>query len=306
MRTPRSELTTRTTLAAVFMVLFAGTGCADHVNDSTPSKTPAEAVHSDSKIFDKLPPRLQQSKTLTVGTEALYPPYEYLESDGTTIVGIDIDLLTAITQRIGVSFTQTNTAFDGLLPSLAAGRFDVVSAAVSDTPARRANYDFVDYFRAGQGILVKKGNPDKISTVKDMCGKAVSVLTSSAQESLLNEFNTAECSSNPIAIAALPTDQDALLQVQSGRAAAAFTQSPVAAYNAKTVGGGGQFELANSEQIAPNLLGFVFDKKNVQLRDAFQAAIQSLIDDGTYKKILDSHDVGDGAVVVSTVNGGAS
>jgi len=306
MRTLCSDLFRRTALAAVALVACATAGCANHDNDSAAGNKPTESVHSDPTLFAKLPPRLQQSKMLAVGTEAMYPPYEYLEPDGTTIVGIDPDLLQAITQRIGISFTQTNTAFDGLLPSLAAGRFDVVSAAVSDTPARRANYEFVDYFRAGQGILVKKGNPEKISTVEDMCGKAVSVLTSSAQEALLNQFNTAECASDPIVIASLPTDQDALLQVQSGRSAAAFTQSPVAAYNAKTVGGGSQFERANSEQIAPNFLGFVFDKKNVQLRDTFQAAIQSLIDDGTYKKILDSHDVGDGAVATATLNGGAS
>jgi polar amino acid transport system substrate-binding protein len=132
----------------------------------------------------------------------------------------------------------------------------------------------------------------------------VSVLVSSAQESLLNQFNTDQCASSPIEITSLPTDQDALLQVQSGRAVASFTQEPVGRYNAAQISGGKAFEVANDETLFPNPLGFVFDKEDSQLRDAWQAATQSLIDDGTYTDILGSFDLKTGAVEEATINSG--
>ena len=264
----------------------------------------AAEVEADPELTAMLPQEIQDAGTLEIGTEALYPPYEFLDEDGQTIIGLDPDLVEAITARLGVDYTQTNTAFDGLLPALDGGRFDLVSAAVSDTVARQEKYDFVDYFQAGQAIVVGAGNPEGITGVEDLCGQPVSVLVSSAQEALLNRFNTEECAGNPIEITALPTDQDALIQVQSGRAVASFTQEPVGRYNAEQIGGGNAFEVANDETLYPNPLGFVFDKEDTPLRDAWQAAVQSLIDDGTYADLLEARDLDSGAVEQATVNAG--
>ena len=121
-------------------------------------------------------------------------------------------------------------------------------AAVTDTKARQEKYDFVDYFMTGQSIVVKKGNPTGIKGIADLCGKNVAALTASTQQKLLGEFNQKECMAT-IKVTALPSDKDALLQVQTGRADASFTQDAVAAYNAKTIGGGAQFEVANSEPL---------------------------------------------------------
>lgn len=253
-----------------------------------------------------LPAEVQSSKTLEIATEALYPPYEYLDTDGTTVIGLDIELMDAATKKLGITYTLTNTAFDGLLPGLESGRYQVILAAVSDTKARQAKFDFVDYFQSGQAIVVPAGNPENIKGIADLCGKSVTVLVSSAQEALLNGFNTKECVDNKITITALPTDTDALLQVQSKRASASFTQEPVGRYNAAKISGGKAFEVANAETILPIPLGVVFLKKDTQLRDAFQAAYQSMVDDGTYKKILDARELGAGALQKITINAGTS
>lgn len=274
--------------------------------DSAPSSAGSGAVNSDQKLFEMLPAEVQSSKTLEIATEALYPPYEYLDTDGTTVIGLDIELMDAATKKLGVTYTLTNTAFDGLLPGLESGRYQVVLAAVSDTKARQAKFDFVDYFQSGQAIVVPAGNPENIKGIADLCGKSVTVLVSSAQEALLNGFNTKECVDNKITITALPTDTDALLQVQSKRASASFTQEPVGRYNAAQISGGKAFEVANSETILPIPLGVVFLKKDTQLRDAFQAAYQAMIDDGTYKKILDARELGAGALEKITINAGTS
>jgi polar amino acid transport system substrate-binding protein len=295
-------------LAVTALLTACGGGDGDDGGGSAaaPSSGAAAApeVEADPALTAMLPQEVQTAGTLKIGTEALYPPYEYLDEDGETIIGLDPELVDAVTARLGVDYELTNTAFDGLLPALSGNRFDLISAAVSDTLARQANYDFVDYFRAGQAIVVASGNPEGITTVEDMCGKAVSVLVSSAQEELLNTFNTDQCTSDPIEITSLPTDQDALIQVQSGRAVASFTQEPVGRYNAAQIGGGNAFEVANDETLYPNPLGFVFDKADTQLRDAWQAAVQSLIDDGTYTDILAARELESGAVEEATINAG--
>ena len=201
---------------------------------------------------------------------------------------------------------MTHTAFDGLLTALDGGRFDLVMAAITDTKERQAKYDFVDYFTTGQAIVVKKGNPEGIKDVEDLCGKNVSVLVASTQEKLLGEFNANQCASNKIKVTALPNDKDALLQVQTGRADANFTQDAVGRYNARTIGGGNQFEVANSEPVLPVPVGIVFAKDDTQLRDAFKAALEELIANGTYDQILDKNDLAGGANKDATINGGTS
>ena len=308
----RSSLSTRPVRGAALLLAVAaltaacGGGSKDGGEDASASAggdAPAEA-EADTELNAMLPEEIRDAGTLKIGTEALYPPYEYLDEDGQTIIGLDPDLLDALTARLGVEYTLTDTAFDGLLPALDGDRFDLVAAAVTDTTARQENYDFVDYFLAGQAIVVAAGNPEGIEGVEDLCGQPVSVLISSAQEELLTTFNEEECADDPIEITSLPTDQDALLQVQSGRAVASFTQEPVGRYNAAQISGGNAFEVANEETLFANPLGFVFNKEDAELRDAWQAALQSLIDDGTYTEILEANGLESGAVDEATVNAG--
>lgn len=299
----------RLLLPVTALTLTALAACGGSTEDtSTPASTPSAevTVAADSAIFEQLPDDVQEAKSLSVATEALYPPYEYLDTDGTTVIGLDIDLLDAVTQRMGISYELTNTAFDGLLPGLESDRYRVIMAAMSDTKERRAKYDFVDYYQAGQAIVVAKGNPKNIKTLTDLCGKSVAVLVSSAQEALLTDVNAAECKANPIKVTALQSDTDALLQVQSGRADADVSQEPVARYNAAQVGGGNAFEVANTEPIRPNALGAVLAKDDTELQAAFKAAFQSIIDDGTYGKILEARELSSGAITEVTINGGTN
>jgi polar amino acid transport system substrate-binding protein len=207
---------------------------------------------------------------------------------------------------LGVKVTMTHTAFDGLLPALDAGRFDLVMAAITDTKARQQKYDFVDYFETGQAIVVKKGNPAGIKDVNGMCGKKVAVLEASTQQKLLGEFNQKECADNKIQVAAFQSDSDALVQIRTGRADASFTQDAVGRYNSKTIGGGNQFEVANSEPLLPTPIGIVFEKDNTQLRDAYLAALKEIIANGSYDEILAKHDLSSGAYKDPKINAGTT
>jgi polar amino acid transport system substrate-binding protein len=241
--------------------------------------------------------------TIKIGTEAFYPPFESFAKNNKTIIGLDPDLGAALGKALGAKVTFTHTAFDGLLPALGAGRFDVVMAAITDTKERQQTFDFVDYFRSGQGIIVKKGNPQKIRGVKDLCGKKVAVLKASVQQKLLEGFNKKECASNKITIIALPSDKDALLQIRSGRADANITQDAVARYNTTTGEAGRQFEVGNAKPLFPVPLGIVF-KKGSPWRDKFKSALQKLQRDGTYDRILKKYNLQSGAYRPVTINAG--
>jgi len=283
-------------LSAVLVAGCAGTSDA-------PASESAAGANAENEFFQALPAAVQEAGSVSVGTEAYYPPYEYIDTDGSTIVGLDIDLLDAVTERLGIDYRLENVAFDTLLPSLDAERYDVVVAGITDTVERQANYDFVDYFAADQAIIVTAGNEAGISSMADLCGLTVSVLVDSTQQSLLEEQNAAACASDPIDILTQQSDTEALMQVQSGRAAALLTQEAVGMYNASQIGGGTAFEVANEGSIEPMPLGYVFAKGNDELRDAFQKALQSLVDDGTYDEILSSYSLINAALDEITVNG---
>ena len=285
---------------AAACTLFAGCGSSSSDSDA---KAPVAEQQENQELHDMLPDDIQAAGKVSVGTEALYPPFEQFAADNKTIEGLDPDLGKALGEVLGIEVEFTHTAFDGLLTALDGDRFDLVIAGITDTKEREAKYDFVNYFMTGQSIVVKKGNPSGIHGIADLCGKPVAVLKASTQEKLLGEFNQEECASDPITIGSFPSDRDALVQVQTGRSEAAFTQDAVGAYNAKNIGGGTQFEIGNSEALLPVPVGMVFGKEDTQLRDAFQAALKEVIANGAYEEILAKWDMSTGSFEDATING---
>lgn len=304
-RHPRTRRLAWLPVAVAAGALLTACGSTD---DAAPAAAPAAGQPAASqevepKLHDSLPADIREAGKVSIGTEALYPPFESFADDNKKIVGLDPDLAESLGQILGVEVEFTHTAFDGLLTALDGGRFDLVMAAITDTKDREEVYDFVDYFLTGQSIVVQKGNPGGIAGIPDLCGQSVAVLKASTQEKLLGQFNDEECADDPIEIDSFPSDKDALMQVQSGRDVASFTQDAVGSYNAATIGGGNQFEIANSEALLPTPVGIVFTKEDTQLRDAFKAALEKLIADGTYDEILADYQLESGAVDSVNLNG---
>jgi polar amino acid transport system substrate-binding protein len=196
-----------------------------------------------------------------------------------------------------------NGTFDGLITSLRARRIDLIMSAMSDTPERQKSIDFVDYFTAGTSILVKKGNPEKIGTLDDFCGKTIALQRGTTQEDVA-KAQQAKCTAagKPLKVLTFDRDTEALLQVKQGRAVADMNDFPVAAYNAKTSGGGNDFEVVG-EQIEAGPYGIGVRKQDTPIRDVLQKALQALVDNGEYAKVLEKWNVKQGAIDSITVNG---
>ncbi|MET9802283.1 ABC transporter substrate-binding protein [Streptomyces sp. NPDC006368] len=313
-RTPRTSR-----MAAVAAIAVAGsmllTACGDQTNGGgTAGTTEPGKTGSSAPLFSKLPKKYQDAGVIKVGTDAAYAPMEFEE--GGKIVGIDPDIAAALGTQLGVRFQFTSGTFDGLISSLNTGRQDLVMSAMSDTKARQQGLDdkgkkvgegvdFVDYFNSGVSLLVKKGNPHKVTSLDDLCGKKVAVQRGTIYEDTFKQ-QSAKCTKekkSALTIEAFDTDAEAQTRIKSGGAVADLNDYPVAAYIAKTAGGGKDFEVAGG-QTAAGPFGIAVDKQNTQLRDALKEALDAIIKNGEYAKVLEKWDVKNSAVTKATINAG--
>ncbi|ARQ68593.1 ABC transporter substrate-binding protein [Streptomyces marincola] len=293
---------------------FAATGalllsaCGDQTDDGgsggSGEETSAEGSAEpggDGSPADLLPQAIRDAGTIRVGSDIAYPPIEFYD-ENEEVAGIDPAIASALGEVLGVEFVFENGTFDGLLVGLSSGRHDVVMSAVTDTRERQeGGIDFVNYFQAGSAILVPAGNPDGIESVADLCGLSVAAQQGTANETVLLE--QAESCDEPINTVINSVDSESITALQSGRADVIITDYPVALYNEAEGGGGDTFEVVG-EQIDAAPYGIAVPADEPELRDAIQAALQQIIDDGTYAEVLAEWDAEAGAVDEATVNAG--
>ncbi|MFN8171283.1 MAG: ABC transporter substrate-binding protein [Candidatus Nanopelagicales bacterium] len=272
-----------------------------------PSAAASGATAADAAAM--LPQRYKDKGEIDVASDIPYPPMELLAADG-TVSGVDYDLSQALGEVLGVKVSFNKQAWDSIIPSLQSGKHDVIMSGMNDTLEREKVLDFVNYFDGGFALLVPKGNPEGITGLADLCGKTVAEETAVAQIDLIKAASANCPSGQEITILQLPTDGDAQNAVRAGKASADLLDAAVAAYSAQTAGDGQYFEVvhdaANPQGISPVLTGIGVLKKDNDLALALQAALQTLIDNGTYQQILDKYEVGAYAVPTAQLNGATS
>ncbi|MET8446658.1 ABC transporter substrate-binding protein [Streptomyces sp. NPDC005209] len=311
--------TARTRTAAVGAIAVAGAlvlaGCGDQTDKGNDGGS-SSASAASAPLADKLPADIKSAGVIKVGSDIAYPPVEYMENG--KAVGIDPDIADALGKQLGVKFEFQNGKFDNLIVGLQAKRFQVLMSAMNDTKDRQSGIDsdtgkkvgngvdFVDYFTAGTSILVQKGNPKGIKSLDDLCGKVVALQKGTTSEGIA-KAQSKKCTKDgkkAIDLQTFDTDPEALLRLKQGASVADLNDFPVAAYNAKTSGGGKDFEVVG-DQIEAGPYGIAVSKENTQLRDALQAAMAAIIKSGDYQKILEKWNVTQGAVTESKINGGS-
>ncbi|MFE5187095.1 ABC transporter substrate-binding protein [Streptomyces sp. NPDC056628] len=313
-RTTRRTTAARSRLAVVGSIAVAGalilTGCGDQ----TDSNADGSGSKSAAPLADKLPQAIRDKGVIKVGSDIAYAPVEFKDDSGKT-VGIDPDLAAAMGKQLGVTFQFENGTFDSLITGLRSKRYDIAMSAMTDTKDRQEGIDsdtgkkvgegvdFVDYFTAGVSIYTQKGKNTDIKTWSDLCGKKIVVQRGTVSEDLA-KAEAKKCSGGKtISIEAFDNDQQAQTRLRAGGAAAGSSDFPVAAYAVKTSGGGNDFQLVG-EQVEAAPYGIAVAKNNTQLRDALKAALDAVIKNGEYGKIIKKWGVEDGAVKEATVNGG--
>jgi polar amino acid transport system substrate-binding protein len=284
-------------------------GCGDQTKDNANDGGESAAA---APLADKLPQDIRDKGVINVGSDIAYAPVEFKDKNGNT-AGIDPDLADAMGKLLGVKFDFQNGTFDSLLTGLRSKRYDIAMSAMTDTKDRQngvdpdthkkvgEGVDFVDYFNAGVSIYTPKGRTEGISTWRDLCGKKIVV----ERGTVSNDLATAEAKKCPagkkLSVQAFDNDQQAQTRLRSGGADAGSSDYPVAAYAVQTSGGGKDFQLVGKQvQAAP--YGIAVAKSNTQLRDALKAAMNQLIKDGTYDKIVKRWGVQAGALKQAGIN----
>ncbi|MCW2743938.1 MAG: atrA protein [Mycobacterium sp.] len=303
-RAGRPGLRRRTAAVALPVLLAAAAGltaCGSSSSSSTSTTSSGSAASGSAASL--LPAAVKKSGELRAATDGTYPPNEYRDSAGGPLQGFDIDLANAIAQKLGVKITFDDAKFDSLITGIAGGRYDLALSSMTDNKEREQKVDFVDYFTAGTSILVKKGNPQHIATLEDLCGQDVALEAGTVQVKIAQG---AKCAArNPIKVAQLPDDATARQQVLTGRAVADMNDFPVAEYTARTSGGGNDFEVVGQQyDSAPYGVAVAKDIKG--LTAAVQAALKEVIADGTYDQLMTKYGIEAGALKTATVNGATS
>lgn len=301
-------------MATVGAIAVAGTLLLTGCGDQTKSKDEGGEKVSNAPLADKLPKEIRDAGVIKVGSDIAYPPVEFKDKSGKT-VGIDPDLGEALGKQLGVEFQFDNGTFDTLLGGLRSKRYDLAMSAMTDTKNRQEGVDeetgkkigdgvdFVDYFTAGVSIYTKKGDDQGIKTWSDLCGKKIVLQRGTVSHDLAKAESKKCKGGKKIAIESFDNDQQAQTRLRSGGADAGSSDFPVAAYAVKTSGGGKDFELVG-EQVEAAPYGIAISKKNPELRDAVKAALDAIIKNGEYDKIISKWGVEDGAVKEAKVNGG--
>ena len=296
-------------LSAAMLIAVAACGTSDSADTASKSADSKDSsstqgfdtsgIKKDDEIAALLPDSVAGDGTLTVGTDTSYAPAEFLAEDGRTPVGFDVDLSKALAAVFGLKENTVSSTFDSIIPSVGS-KYDIGISSFTVTKERMEAVDFVTYFKAGSTFVVQKGNPKKIDT-SNLCGVKVAVQTGTTQEEEVNKDNE-QCKADgkdAIDIQSSKLQTDVTTAVASGKASIFYADSTVSAYAIKQTGD----TLETLGEDAGGVPEAVAIKKgDTKTAEAVQKAIQKLMDDGTYKKILDTWGVSSGAVDKAEIN----
>ena len=301
---------TSTLLAASAALALALTGCsgggsADSAGGSTGgSDLPVGDEISttvDKDLTALLPERIVDKGVINIAVDIPFPPMAMYDENNRAI-GFDPELGRLLGQKLGVDVSLNKQAFDSVIPSLQAGKNDLIMSGMNDTAERQKVLSFVDYSYGGFAVAVKKGNPDGITGVKDLCGKTVSVQKATIQGDLLRAM---DCGIN---VMELPNDLDAQTALRAGKSQAYTADAVVAEYVVATTDDGKAFEIVrdpeNPAGFNPVYSGIGMLNSETELVEAVKQALQALIDEGTYQEVLDRNSIGAYAVESAEINQG--
>ena len=286
----------------VLAVALVAAGCGEKSNTGGGSTgTTAAAPTVDEALAAKVPAAIKSDGKVLIGTDASYAPNEFLDTDGKTVIGFDVDLFNAVAAKLGLQTQWQSSKFADIIPGLQSGKYEIGVSSFTINDERKQQVNMVSYFNAGTQWGTKKGNPAGVQP-DDACGKKVAVQTATVQETEDLPQRDKDCKSAGKPAISIDSYQDqgqATAAVVSGKDDGMLADSPVIAYAVKQTNG--QLELLGDiYDSAP--YGYVIKKDQTEFAQAVADAVKALIADGTYKTILDKWGVQAGAIDNPAVN----
>ncbi|WP_347268594.1 transporter substrate-binding domain-containing protein [Paracoccus sp. (in: a-proteobacteria)] len=221
---------------------------------------------------------IRAAGVVTVGTEAAYEPFEFIQ-DG-KITGYSKQILDAVVEDLGVKLNQLDLPFQGILPGLLAKKFDFVATSVSINEERAKKYAYTRPIGTVQTIVLVRADNEDIHSEADLAGKIVATQLASAEQPVVEEFDRQLTADKGKGFADLKLFQafpETYAAVGSGQVDAALIGSNGAAVLMARQPG--KFRIAG-EVGEPRYLAWVTNADDTDLRDYLNTVIGELIDSG--------------------------
>jgi ABC-type amino acid transport substrate-binding protein/predicted Ser/Thr protein kinase len=288
--------------AAVVLVAFCVFGAwqwwGAHQRGETSAAGPPGSVAS---IAATVPADIRATGRLVIGVNVPYAPNEFKNSDG-QIVGFDVDLMNAVAKTLGLAPSYREAAFDGIIPAVQTGSFNVGMASFTDTKERQSLVDFVTYFRAGTLWAQRPGPPIDPGAA---CGLRVGVLAGTIQETKEIPAKSDACVAagvSPIDKIVYPRQDDVTAALIAGKVDAMSADSPVTGFAIKLSAGA----------LVP--AGQVFDAapygwpvaKGSRLAESLRQALEHVMQTGEYRTIATTWGLDKGMIDKPAINGAVS
>jgi polar amino acid transport system substrate-binding protein len=294
-------------LAAGLVILataaLGASGCGSS-NSSSSGGSTTPTGGTDAKVAALVPAAVKSKGTLKSAADATYAPNEFIGPDGHTVQGADADLADALAKVMGLKSKIVNASFDGIIPGLAAHKYDLGVSSFTDTKEREQTVDFVTYFSAGTSFYVKASGGPAINGLPDLCGHKVAVEkgTTQADAATAQGKKCKKAGKAAVTVLVFPDQNGANLALSSGRGEVGMADSPVAAYIVKK--SAGQFKLSGKPYgTAPYGIAI---PKDSGLQKAVLAGVKALMANGSYASILKKWGIESGAITNPQINGATS
>ncbi|MEU4498089.1 ABC transporter substrate-binding protein [Streptomyces sp. NPDC023998] len=313
----RRTFATAVAVIAASTLLAACTGTGDATTDAVkPKGAGGEGINISpdqhrirgkkvDAIAAKVPEAIRKRGTIRIGASAdASPPLGFYATDDKTRIGAEIDIATLIVDTLGLKPQFEEVSWENLFVGLDSSKFDGVLSNVTVTEERKEKYDFATYRLDNLAFEAKKGTNWRVKEPKDVAGKTISVSSGTNQEKILVDWSeqNVKAGLKPVDIKYFQKDTDYYLALQSGRIDAYLGPNPTAAYHVASAGqtriigtlsGGGS-------QVQGKIAATT--KKGSGLVEAYAAAIDQIIKDGSYAKVLKRWGLSSEAVAKSEIN----
>ncbi len=230
----------RVAVACTAVGLMAVTGCSGGertVDTSAPTadqKVVDQAAGACTAVGEKYP--ALKGTTVNVGSSPGLNYYNFVdEKDASKVIGLEPDLMAAVSKCVGFTVEYQKMDFNGLIPALSSKRIDVVTSGMYATPERAKQVNFVSYMKAAEAAVVRKGNPKKITGLDGMCGMTVAQVVGTVEVEVAAEQDKKCKAEGKPAMKFLNFNNNTQLTsaLSQGRADVFLTDAGVAAYLAK-------------------------------------------------------------------------
>ncbi len=266
-------------LTAAFAVT-ALAGCGEKAAPAPAAEEKAEeaAPAAEEKAEEAAP--ATESTTFTVGFDADFPPYGYVDDDG-NYVGFDLDLAAEVCNRLGLEVVYQPIDWDSKDMELESGAIDCIWNGFTMSDERLDTYTWSEPYVDNSQVVVVSADSG-IKSLADLAGKVVCVQADSSALEALSDDDHKDLTASFTELMQVPEYNTAFMNLESGAVDAIAMDVGVAKY---------QIESRNAdfvildEKLVSELYGVGFKLGNTELRDKVQGALDEMAADGTLLEI---------------------